>query len=41
MDDDAVNTLLLISDDLILACGKIYEVDVAMLMALVVSCSVI
>ena len=39
--DDAVTSVLLISDELILACGKINEVDVAMLMALVVSCPVI
>ena len=39
--DDAVTSVLLISDEFTLACGKINEVDVAMLMALVVSCSVI
>ena len=39
--DDAVTSVLLISDEFILDCGKINEVDVAMLIVLVVNCSVI
>ena len=39
--DDAVTSVLLISDEFTLACGKINEVDVAMLIVLVVNCSVI
>ena len=39
--DDAVTSVLLISNEFILGCGEINEVDVAMLIVLVVNCSVI
>ena len=39
--DDVVTAVPLISDEFILACGKIKGVDVAMLTVLVVSCSII
>lgn len=39
--DDVITAVPPISDEFILACGKIKEVDVVTLMVLVVSCSII